>query len=191
LYINYNDYELLYLINDGNEKALNVLFDKYDYLIRAIAKEYAPYGSRSNDLAQELRMTLFDCVKCYKDNYNVSFYSYFLISVNRKAKRIIKNDYYQKDVVLGESIISKLDNSYQVKSIILMEINNLIKNKYNDSLSKKLIYDCLIGGKPLKQYALENNLNYNNLFYKYKKLCNDIKETIKKNTLLDLDKSLL
>ena len=34
MYINYNDYELIYLINDGSEKALKVLFEKYSIYIK-------------------------------------------------------------------------------------------------------------------------------------------------------------
>ena len=71
MYINCNDYELLYLINEGNEKALKLLFDKYDHLIRMLAKEYAPYGNRSADLAQEFRMILYKCIECYKEEYDI------------------------------------------------------------------------------------------------------------------------
>ena len=41
------------------------------------------------------------------------------------------------------------------------------------------------------KYASDNNLDYQKLYYKYKKLCNEIKEAMKKHTILDLDKSLL
>ena len=191
MYINYNDYELLYLINDGNEKALNILFEKYDHLIRMLAKDYAPYGNRSLDLAQEFRMVLFNCVKCYKEYYHVSFYSYFLISVNRKAKRIIKNDYYHESLLLSEECLSYHYDSSSNNEFIIKSIVKLINNNYNEKIYLDIFYECIIGGISLKQYATDNNLNYANLYYKYKKLCNDIKEITKKHTILDLDKSLL
>lgn len=191
MYINCNDYELLYLINDGNEKALNVLFEKYEHLIRMLAKEYVPYGNTSLDLAQEFRMVLFRCIKCYKDDFRISFYSYFLISVNRKAKKMIKSDYYQESLLLSEECLSYYDSSYKNDDFMIKTIVNLINNKYKDKIYLDIFYDCIIGGISLSQYAIENNLIYANLYYKYKKLCNEIKEFTKKHTILDLHKSLL
>ena len=179
MYINCNDYELLYLINEGNEKALKLLFDKYDHLIRMLAKEYAPYGNRSADLAQEFRMILYKCIECYKEEYDISFYSYFLISINRRAKRIISNDYYKESIILNELCLSYLDNSNGI-NIPNRHIEKLIKDNYKDKLSLDIIYECIIGGKPIKKYALDNNLNYPNLYYKYKKICSDVKALIKK-----------
>ncbi len=191
MYINYNDYELLYLINEGNEKALDVLFNKYDHLIRMLAKEYVPYGNKSSDLAQEFRMILFKCIKCYHDYYRISFYSYFLISINRKAKRMMKNEYYSESLVLNEPNISFFDKSFKDETYILKTLFKIIEDKYYDNVSLDLIYECILGNCSLMKYASDNNLDYQKLYYKYKKLCNEIKEAMKKHTILDLDKSLL
>ena len=178
MYTNYNDYELLYLINEGSEKALDLLFNKYDHLIRMIAKEYAPYGNKSSDLAQEFRMVLFRCIKCYNESCHVSFYTYFLISLNRKAKRVTKNDYYTESKTLNENYLYGIDSEYGYDTFILKSISRLIEEKYNDKISLDLIYKCIIGGYPMKKYAEENNLSYSNLYYKYKKICSDIKESL-------------
>ena len=66
---NYNDYELLYLIREGSEFALNYLFKKYDVLIYKIATSFYPKGDKFEDLLQEGRMVLYNSInKLYKKN---------------------------------------------------------------------------------------------------------------------------
>ena len=79
MFVNYNDYELLYLIQDGEEKALHVLLKKYDTLIYTVVREMYPYGDKAYDLMQEGRMTLYNCIYKYSKAKEISFYSYFYI----------------------------------------------------------------------------------------------------------------
>ena len=136
-------------------------------------------------------MILFKCIKCYHDYYRISFYSYFLISINRKAKRVMKNEYYNESLVLNEPNISFFDKSFKDETYILKTLFKIIDDKYYDNVSLDLIYECILGNCSLMKYASDNNLDYQKLYYKYKKLCNEIKEAMKKHTILDLDKSLL
>ena len=56
-YKDYNDYELIEYINEGNEEANNILIKKYEPLIIKIATKMLPYcknnGLEKNDLIQE------------------------------------------------------------------------------------------------------------------------------------------
>ena len=64
MYTNYNDYELIYLIRDNNPNAFDLLFSKYDVLIKLIVNEMYQRDERSYDLSN------------YSDIYNIDNYDY-------------------------------------------------------------------------------------------------------------------
>ena len=69
----YNDYELLYLIDIGNEDALETLVWKYGYLIKSkINKMNIPQVLR-DDFYQEGCITLLKSAKIYDQNSKVYF----------------------------------------------------------------------------------------------------------------------
>ena len=88
----YNDYELLYLIKDGNEKAFNYFFQKYDCLIIKIAIDLYPQGDKQDDLVQEGRMILYDCIKNYDSSYGTPFFSFFIQYYNDTDKIVFNED---------------------------------------------------------------------------------------------------
>ena len=49
----YNDYEILYLIKEGNEVALSFIFKKYEPYIWKIASAYHRYNDKREDLVPE------------------------------------------------------------------------------------------------------------------------------------------
>ena len=66
--VEYNDYELVYLVREQNEAALDILIQKYSPLIGKIASSYYGVGFDYEDFFQEGRMA-------------------FIKSIYRKAKR--------------------------------------------------------------------------------------------------------
>ena len=44
-YSDINDYELLFMIQEQNQDALNIIYDKYYYMVRSIVKKYKSYGN--------------------------------------------------------------------------------------------------------------------------------------------------
>ncbi len=87
-YRDYNDYELLYMIKEDNEEAINIMIYKYDPLVKKIAFSFYNNfkGVSLEDMVQEGRVALFNTFLSYQDNYNVLFYSY--------AYKAIKNAIY-------------------------------------------------------------------------------------------------
>ncbi|MCR5231496.1 MAG: hypothetical protein K6B64_02515 [Acholeplasmatales bacterium] len=98
----YNDFEMLYLIKEGNELAYNIMFLKYEKYIWKIVLESYPYNSKNEDLVQEGRIVLHNCILGYNSYMNVSFFSYFTICLKRKIYREIKKPYYDGYLSLNE-----------------------------------------------------------------------------------------
>lgn len=167
----YNDYELLFLISEGSEPALILLYQKYEALIYKLANSFYPYGDKRDDLIQEGRILLFDCIYRYNTRQSTSFYSYFLISLRRTFQRKRKSSYYDSFVFLEDEKELPPSNSY--KSVF-----DDGKRFFTDPLEISIYNECYVGGMSLKAYAANNNLDYSRVYYKSKIMASRLKKLI-------------
>ena len=109
-YIDYNDYELIDFIAEGNEEANNIIIEKYTPLINSIANKMMKYcknnGIDYNDLKQEGFIGLNDAITHFSDRKNVLFYTY--------AKKCIER-----------RIVSSLVSASRLKYKALNRLNNI------------------------------------------------------------------
>ena len=83
----FNDYELIYSIKDGNEKSLEVLLLKYDpYIIAYVTKIM---GYMDEDFVQEGRLVLYNAIYSYKESNQHSFFSFFTLCLKRKISYLL------------------------------------------------------------------------------------------------------
>ena len=167
MYINYNDYELLYLIKDGSEEAYKYLFHKYKIYVLAAIKDNIQYTDKINDIIQECLMTLDDCIWHFDDSLNVSFYSYFSISLRRKINTLLTNQYFEPNVFLVEERTPNIYNN----------IIGYVKKNITDELESQYFYDCIIGTMSTSLFVKKHNLKY----YHGLKLRKTILDKIKKH----------
>lgn len=193
MYLSYNDNELIYLYKDGNEKALDILLTKYSHFIVYYIESNYPYSNKKNDLIQEGRMVLFDCINKYKEDYDVKFYSYFRISLARKFYRLLADNYYDNNLYLREGYINEIYHENMIsldhfveenKSDLIIIIEMQLK-KILDKLELDIFRECILYNLPVKKYAKIHNLKYSNIYNKYKKICEIVKTIIIDNKLLD------
>lgn len=172
MYIKYNDNELIYLIKEGSDKALELMFDKYEHLITTIVKEAYPYGDKANDLIQEGRMVLFECIRFFNCSYNISFYTYFYISLKRKLSREFNNDYYKGYIPFRES---KYGEESYINNGILTIYDRLYKD---DDLAMLLLNDYFLGNISLSSIAKKYGIDYMILFRKKNSIIRSMKKYI-------------
>ncbi len=133
-----NDYELLYLISESNEDALEILLTKYDNLIYSkLNKLNFPYPDME-DYLQESRMLLKEAIDKYDDSYGKTFAKFFeLLLIRflyREKGKIIKNSklFYSETAVLN--VVTVKENAEQY--VCVEEIKDKIKEILNDSERK-------------------------------------------------------
>ena len=88
---NYNDYELLYLIKEQNEKALNILINKYIPLIYSIINRWNINYYEKEDYFQEGLYCLNIAINTFSDKYNKTFTKYFELIWNRRIISLVKS----------------------------------------------------------------------------------------------------
>ena len=94
-YKNYNDYEIMYRIRESDEEAVNIMFAKYEPLIKNLANKHYEqakmHGADINDLIQEGRIALNRALSSYKDDSGVTFYTYAVVCIQRHFVTYCRN----------------------------------------------------------------------------------------------------
>lgn len=172
LFVNYNDYELLYLIREGSEQAFNVLYHKYDVFIQKIINRYMPIGDKYYDLYQECLFVLINCIEKYNSYSNVSFFLYFKISVKRRISYLFKKKEYFDKVYFFDGNIGYNSNK---------ETDYLIRNYHNfigDYVDDILFNEHILGGCSLTYICNKYGFDYRTLYCKKKALLSKFKKAL-------------
>lgn len=174
MYLKYNDYELLYLIDEGSEEAYNVLFRKYEHLIYATVRQFYPYGDKADDLIQEGRMVLYGCIRNYNQNMKASFYTFFYVSFKRKLGKEAECDYYKGFIPFRDNYHSNMSTEFKDSMII-----SAYKKKYeNDRMAMILLDECFLGNLSVRQAAFKYGINYQILYRKKVSIIRSMKKII-------------
>ncbi len=107
-YKNVNDFEVLYLIEEDQPEYKNMLFDKYQPVLKRLAFSYyeriRTCGVEYEDLYQEAMIALNYAIDHFKEENNTLFYSYALLCINSKLNSFCKYMEGVKNRVLNESV---------------------------------------------------------------------------------------
>jgi RNA polymerase sporulation-specific sigma factor len=95
-----NDYELIYMINQHDVLAMQLLIQKYQGIIETVIKNimYDQYlwQSYRDDLVQQGLITLIDCAQRFIIDRQVKFNSFFSVCLERKIRNQVKSYYSQQ-----------------------------------------------------------------------------------------------
>ncbi len=120
----YNDYELLDYIQESNEDATEILYDKYKHIIESIAKSKLNnnIGLEFNDLVQEGMIGFSEAIRDYKNQKDVTFYTFASLCIERQILTAIKKATRDKHKLLNDSI--SLDYTYNEDSNLYDNISD-------------------------------------------------------------------
>ena len=136
MYNDYNDHELLYMICESSEDAMNIMYEKYKSIIELKATKYRTLGIRVgleyNDLVQEGMVGLIEAIRSYKDNKETKFASFANICIERQILSVLSYARRKKHYYLNDSC--SLDSSIVPANIAPTSIN---KTTANNTLTTK------------------------------------------------------
>ena len=187
-YKNFNDYELLNYIAEGNEDANNIIIKKYEPLIIKIATRMYNYcknnGLEVSDLVQEGMIGLNHAIERYQERENILFYTYAKKCIERKIISVVVSSNRIKNRVLNESIsyddeenmllkFIKSNDMSPEEEILNIELEENLLNSIKEVLTdlEWQVFEMLISGFKHKEIA--------EILDKDKKSINNTKERIK------------
>lgn len=99
----YNDYELLYMINEFDEEAESILYSKYCNLINKRMNDFKIRMDRRDDFMQEGLFVLFTAIRNYNEYCNKTFNKFFDLLLQRRFANILRDEKnYFYNVILKE-----------------------------------------------------------------------------------------
>lgn len=197
-YKDFNDYELLNYISEGNEEANNILIKKYEPLINKIALKMLPYcqsnGLDKYDLIQEGMIGLNHALDRYQEQENILFYTYAKKCIERKIISVVISSNRNKNKILNQSIsyddeenmllkFLKDSNRNPEETIIDLEIEEDLNKKIKDVLTEfeYQVFELLISGFKYKEIASILDKDGKSIDNAIQRLKVKIKEIIKSN----------
>ena len=101
---NKTDNELVASARNGNEEALECLFNKYKELVNMKVSKYFIIGAEREDIVQEGMIGLYKAIKNYEDDKQNSFKSFANLCIERQLITAIKTSNRQKHIPLNSSL---------------------------------------------------------------------------------------
>ena len=170
-----NDNELVYLCNENNEEAANILIDKYKSsilsILREYLKEYNVVGIEVADLYQEGLIGLIHAIDSFDEKKDVTFYTYANACIKSSIISAMRQTFRMKNRILNNSysldkLIEDTNNSfYEIimdeksdpdKVIMVEEEKQEIFDKIRNILSKneKVIFELKLKGLSNSEIAM-------------------------------------
>ena len=176
-YDNMEDSQIITLINQGDEYALNYLLKKYQELVNMKINKYFMIGAEKEDIAQEGMIGLYKAIQSYNPEKQNSYKSFANICIERQLITAIKTSNRQKHMPLNsylslntsaydnndEGSVELIDtfNSNQSEDPLEMMMQKEhfaeVENAVNKSLSQfeKQVLDKFMKGKSYVRIAEE------------------------------------
>ncbi|MDE6625456.1 MAG: RNA polymerase sporulation sigma factor SigH [Lachnospiraceae bacterium] len=85
-----SDEEIIALIRQGNEDAIEYLLKKYSPLVKKSIRTLYLIGADTEDLSQEGMIGLFKAIQNYREDNSASFYTFAKLCVDRQIYTAIK-----------------------------------------------------------------------------------------------------
>lgn len=166
----YPDNELAYLLNDNNEIAHDLLYEKYNYIIKSILSKYRrvflALGIDTDEARQEANLAFSYAIYNYDENKDTSLNTFITLCVERRIRAVIKSRETTKSKVQTETV--SLDDNDYLKNMIpdfqyepSKKIENIdmlkyINNKVKDLLSdkEKEVYNLMLLGMDYQEIAI-------------------------------------
>ena len=142
---NKTDNELITYAKQGNEDALECIFERYKDLINIKVSKYFIIGAEKEDIVQEALIGLYKAVKNYEDNKKNSFKSFANLCVERQLITAIKTSNRQKHIPLNSSLsLNSPGFNNEEEDLPLIELfNSKTGEDPLDTITKKEYYKII------------------------------------------------
>lgn len=161
----YNDYELVYLVKENSDYANDIIFKKYEPIIKNMASIYKNKSTGKfeyEDLIQEGRIGLLKAIRAYDVNKGFLFYTFAITCIKGQILNYIsvfnkkRNKTLNMALSIDEDIIETIPGNYMVPSNWIDEkelINKLVRFKNDLDYPESIIFELKYNDFSYKQIS--------------------------------------
>lgn len=162
----YSDEELVNLYRQGNEQAVEYLFEKYKNLVRKKAKAMYLAGGDNDDLIQEGMIGLYKAVRDYKEERDASFFTFASMCINRQMITAVTASNRKKNIPLNSyvsfdsPVSGEEDSDMKLADVLPPSIEQnpeklFIDKEFANDLQKKVIESLSSFEKEVFKYYMD------------------------------------
>lgn len=176
-YSDYNDNEIVYLIQNGSEEAYTFLVSKYKKMIYSRIYKFKLIDIE--DAYQEGLISLYNAALSFNKEINKTFNKYFEVVLSNKFLDLRRKRRLDYEYILSENIIrntcglsesvDKLSRQNKIDEII--SVLDVLNNR-----EKNVFYEFYILDMEIEEISLKENIDKQYIYY----LIHEIKDKIKK-----------
>lgn len=160
-----SDNEIIKLIRDNNDDAMEYMLKKYSGVVKKEIRTVYLIGAEMDDLAQEGMIGLFKAIRDYDQEKGASFHTFATLCVRRQINTAISASNRKKHTPLNNSIpiyYENDDEEYNMLSdfearnaefnpenlILIKEQHDMMLEEIKNALSKmeKMVFDMYLEG---------------------------------------------
>ena len=192
--IKHNDYELVYLAQEGNEEAINLLYQKYTPIIVKKSKNAilraTHHGIEISDIMQEGYMALDEAIKSFSNTMNTTFYTFAVVCIDRQIASYLKRIFSNKGKVLNEALgidedLERIirDDTDIEQDLMIQEQLKMLDDKVRPMLTKfeKKVFDLMMKNMSFEEIASILHKDVKAIYNTFQR----IKIKIRKNIQID------
>lgn len=191
--MDYNDYELICLAREGNEDAINIIYQKYKPIIVSKSKHSivlaSHHGIEISDIMQEGYIGLEEAIKSFSESDNTSFYTFAVLCINRQIINYLRKLNCTKDKVLNDAVVidetlekSIKDTSDTEFSFISSEIMEDIENNLTEF--ERDVFKYRVEGYSFEEIANILNRDIKSIYNTFHRLKGKVKKIIEDDDCL-------
>lgn len=194
-YKNLNDNELIYMVNEIDEEAYDLIYNKYKNVIYELAYKYSRsslnVGIDINDLILEGNLGLESAIRDFKgDNNQTTFYTFVRVCVERKIISLIRKSTSKGNLMLNNSTYCEQEylenieaNNENILDKIILEEDE--EKKYKDITEILTDIELKVFLLKIKNYTIKEISEILNM--NVKSVSNAIYRIRRKTKLLNMD----
>ena len=128
----FEENELIQMINDNDEDVKDALYEKYSYIVEVILTKYnrSIYGLKLdyNEIRQEAFLAFTNALVNYNEEKDTSLATFISMVVERRIISCIRNNRTKKSMVAQKSLSLEFENKNEVELL-----NKIADVKYEPS----------------------------------------------------------
>ncbi len=170
----YNDFEIIDLVKQGNDEAFNFMVTKYQYLIAKKIKSFN-LTYEYEDCFQETLMLLHKSLMRFDENYNKTFTRYFELNLNnflityKGKKQRHQNFISEKLPLLYDFRVKEHERNYYLDNEIYSALSSL------SDFEKQVYQAKIIEDRNIKECAVYLNCEEKQVYNAIARIRNKIK----------------
>ena len=186
-----NDFEIVFLAQDGNEDAINTLYQKYKPIIVKKSKNAIMYATHHgidiNDIMQAY-IGFDEAIKNFSQDENATFYTFAVLCIDRKIANYLRKTTGSKGKILNEAITiddaleKVLGDEFDIEySLISKDSDTKLIIKIRKMLTdfERKVFDLKIKDYSFEEIAKILNKDVKSIYNTFQRIKSKIRKNIK------------